>query len=163
MLNQSFFETKEGRSVDLVEQKILAVDVGSKRMGLAFWEPKTRWITPLPLRVRKTLKEDLEFFGNVLKEREVEVILVGLPIGLDGRITKSTENALFWVDQFKTQFGLPVHTYDESLSTKDALKLLKDRSKKEKNQKKDSVAAALILEEFVRDRGILQKPESLTP
>ena len=138
-----------------LEQRILSLDVGTKRIGLALWEPKTRWITPLDARSRKTLKEDLKFFEHLLKEKKIEAFLVGLPIGLDGRITKSTENALFWVGKLKETFGLPVHTYDESLSTKDALELLKDRSRSEQKQKKDSVAAALILEEFMRDRGKL--------
>jgi putative Holliday junction resolvase len=125
-------------------------------MGLAIWEPRTKWITPLPALQRKTLKQDLQVFQKLIKEREIEAFLVGLPIGLDGKITKSTENALFWVDQLKKTFELPVHTYDESLSTKDALEILKDRSSQQKKDKKDSVAAALILEEFMRDRGLLE-------
>ncbi|MDB5039097.1 MAG: Holliday junction resolvase-like protein [Bacteriovoracaceae bacterium] len=129
-------------------------------MGLAVWEPKTRWITPLPARIRKTLKDDLKFFAALVKERAIEAFLVGLPIGLDGRITESTENALFWVNKLKTELALPVHTYDESLSTKDALELLKDRSSKQKKEKKDSVAAALILEEFMRDRGLLASTQN---
>src|SRR5665213_5023 len=121
-----------------MEQRILSLDVGSKRMGLALWEPKTQWITPLSVRVRKTLKEDLRFFSSVVEEKKVESFLVGLPIGLDGRITKSTENALFWVEQLKKTFDCPVYTYDESLSTRDALELLKDQSPKKRREKKDS-------------------------
>lgn len=137
------------------EHRILSLDVGSKRIGLATWEPKTRWITPLPALQRKTLKKDLEAFQTIIRRHQIEGFLVGLPIGLGGKITKSTENALFWVEQLKKAFELPVHTYDESLSTKDALEILKDRSTKEKKEKKDSVAAALILEEFMRDREMM--------
>ncbi len=135
------------------KMRILALDVGSKVIGLAVWGVENQWSKPIDARRRKILKEDMVFFRKLISDLKIEGFLVGLPYSLSGNTTQSTENALFWVEQLKKEFELPVFTYDESLSTKEALELLKDRSKKERKEKKDSIAAGLFLEEFMRDRG----------
>ncbi len=134
----------------LINQKILCLDIGSKRIGLALWNPAAKLARPFSLRERKTLKEDLHFLENLIKEYEIEAFLIGLPTSLDGKITESTKNALFWVEQVKRRFSLPVYTFDEALSTVEAIQILRKSGSKNKVKKVDSVAAALILEEFIR-------------
>lgn len=105
---------------------------------------------PLEARKRKTLKEDLEFFRKITADNEIQGFLVGIPMSLGGKITESTKNAEFWVEQMKS-FSLPVFTYDESLSTQDAYSILQETTARKKHkEKKDSIAAALFLEEFIR-------------
>ena len=135
---------------DITQKRILAFDIGSKRIGLAVWNPGARLATTLPMRQRKTLKEDIAYFRNVIETEKVEAILVGLPISLGGKKTESTENALFWVKQLKKHFDLPVRTYDESLSSVEALRIIKLKKTKDKKLLKDSLSAALFLEEFIR-------------
>lgn len=133
------------------KKTILSLDIGSKRIGLALWNPTTKLITPLPLRKRETLKKDLHYFSDLIQQHHVEAILIGLPLSLGEKMTPSTEMALFWVGQIKDFLKLPVYTLDESFSTKDALVLMKTLNKKnkEKENKKDSIAAAIILQEFI--------------
>jgi putative Holliday junction resolvase len=135
---------------NITQKRILAFDIGSKRIGLATWNPEARLASTLPMRVRKTLKEDIAYFKNVILEKKAEAILVGLPISLGGKKTESTENALFWVGQLKKHFDLPVRTYDESLSSVEAMRLMKLKTTKQKKLLKDSLSAALFLEEFIR-------------
>jgi putative Holliday junction resolvase len=132
------------------ERRILALDIGSKRIGVAIWNPRARLAGVRPFRLRKTLKEDLQFFKELIEKEEVETILIGLPVSLGGKITDSTKNALFWVEQMRENFKLPVRTYDESLSSVEAIQIMRDMKKKNKQDHKDSLSAALFLEEFIR-------------
>lgn len=136
----------------LEETKILAVDIGSVRIGLAVWEPSSQLARCLPHRKRRKLAEDIIFFTDLIREQKIEAILVGLPLSLAGNKTSSTENALFWIDTFKKHFSVPVFEVDESFSSKEALSLLKNKSLSKKKELKDSLSAALFLEEFIKNR-----------
>jgi putative Holliday junction resolvase len=136
----------------LSKKKILALDVGSVRIGMAIWRPESQLAVSLEHLKRKSLKDDLSRIEHVVAKEQVEVFLVGLPISLSGNITQSTKNSLFWIEALKNSFQLPVYSYDESLSSKRALEILKGRSISEKKKKKDSLSAALFLEDFIRDQ-----------
>jgi putative Holliday junction resolvase len=131
--------------------KILAMDIGSKRIGLAIWNPAAKLSRPIDARKRKTLKEDIAYLKQIVIENEIEAFLIGIPLSLGGKITESTKNAHFWVEQMKT-FSLPVFTFDESFSTQDAFAIMQETTARKKHkEKKDSIAAALFLEEFIRE------------
>lgn len=133
------------------QKRLLALDIGSKRIGLAIWNPKARLAEPIDLRRRKTLAEDLKFLNALIGEREIEALLVGIPLTLGEKESESTKNARFWVDTLKSKLGLPVYEWDESLSSRDADDLMRLTTKKSKQKdKRDSIAAALFLEEFIR-------------
>lgn len=137
--------------VKLKDTKLLGVDIGTKRIGLALWNPAAQLTRPLPHRLRRTLKEDLEFFRKLLEEHDIQAIVVGIPTNLHGQDTPSTKNARFWLETFKEHFKIPILEQDESLSTKEALSLLKQQQAKNKKTKVDSLAACIILEDFVKE------------
>lgn len=128
-------------------------------MGLATFEPKTEWISPLPVYSRKTLKHDLAHLAHIVREHDIEAFVIGLPLSLAGKETPSTHNALFWVETLKEHFGLPVHLHDEALSTTEAHDRLRHIPSKRRKEIRDSAAAAIILEEFIRD----QKSKGIVP
>ncbi len=132
------------------EWRLLGVDVGTKRLGLAIWNPQAQMASPLSHRARKSLKEDLQFLKNLVTQNEVQAFVVGVPLNLEGKRTMSTENAEFWIDCLKKNFEIPVFSVDEALTTKEAMGLLRQTGAKHKKDKVDSLAAALILEEFIR-------------
>ncbi|PIR22315.1 MAG: Holliday junction resolvase RuvX [Deltaproteobacteria bacterium CG11_big_fil_rev_8_21_14_0_20_45_16] len=132
--------------------KLLAIDPGSVRLGFAVWNPAAQLSRALPVWTRKGLKNDLNFIGELIGQNEIEAFLVGLPISLGGHETPSTENARFWIEKLESEFALPVYTQDESLSSKEAEKLLKATKTRSKKTKLDSVAAAIFLEEFIREQ-----------
>jgi len=119
-------------------------------MGLALWNPKAQMASLLDHRKRTSLKQDLKFFRELVQKHEVEVFLIGLPYSLSGNETESTKNALFWVETLKREFSLPVYTQDESLSSVEAESILKVTHSSHRKQKRDSISAALFLEEFIR-------------
>lgn len=148
-MKKKTFDDQDPRS-----QKILSLDIGSKRIGLALWNPQARLSRPLDVLKRKTLKQDLNLIKSLVETEKIEAFLVGMPYGLNEQITESTKNSIFWKETLEKNFDLPVYTFDESLSTKDAMDILQERDVKMRSKtalaKKDSFAAALILEEFIR-------------
>lgn len=131
--------------------KLLGLDIGTKRIGLAIWNPTAKLVRPLPKLDRKKLQLDLEAIRKIVEQERVEAFVVGIPHSLSGNTTESTLNAEFWVSSLKKNFELPVFTEDESLSTKEAMREMQEMGVRSKKQKVDSRAAAIILENFVRE------------
>lgn len=134
-------------------QTLLAFDVGSKRIGLALWNPRIQLSSELPARNRKNLRSDLQFFKELFHKHEVSAVVIGWPLSLAGHYTPSTERAEFWKNTIEKHFDCPVYCQDESLSTRDAETILKQRglSSKRVKEHKDSLAALIILEDFLRE------------
>jgi putative holliday junction resolvase len=132
------------------QKRLLAFDIGTKRIGLALWNPEARLASPLEVRERKDLKTDLAYFSHLVKQHRIEALVVGIPYNLEGKETPSTTNAKFWQETLAKHFEFPVYVTDEALSTKDAMSVLRQTGAKNKKQKVDSLAAALILEDFIR-------------
>lgn len=134
--------------------KLLAIDVGSKRMGLAVWNPEAALARPLMHLKRTKLTTDLATLEQLVAAEQIEGFLVGLPIGLEEQRTQSTKNAEFWVKTLEERFDRPVFTVDESFSTAEAIALLRERgvklTSKTMKDMKDSISALLFLEEFMR-------------
>jgi putative Holliday junction resolvase len=84
-------------------------------------------------------------------EAEVEVLVVGLPIALDGSVGPAAENVLAEVDRLRDATDLPVETYDERLTTVTATRLLRESGVTGKAQRRviDKVAAAVILQAWL--------------
>ncbi len=136
--------------MNVTQLRLLAFDIGSKRIGLALWNPEAQLGQPLALRVRKDLKADLSYFSHLIQEKKVEALVVGIPYNLQGESTPSTENAKFWLQKLKETFSIPIFETDEALSTKEAMSVLRQTKAKNKKQKVDSLAAVFILEDFIR-------------
>ena len=133
-----------------VEQRILALDIGTKRIGLAIWIPDAKLSRSLPVLERKVLQKDLQKIKTLVEQEKIEALVVGMPYALSGAETDSTRNAKFWMQTLQENFVIPVYEQDESMSTQEAESILKASSSSHRKQKKDSLAAALILEEFIR-------------
>ncbi len=123
-------------------------------MGLALWDSAAKLARPLTVLKRKNLKADLAAIHKIVSENAISALVVGVPISLAGNRTTSTDNADFWVQKLKDEFQLPTYTLDESLSTKEAVEILKEKGIKARSKTskelKDAYAAAIILEEFMR-------------
>lgn len=132
--------------------RILAFDLGEKRIGLALWQPEAQMASSLPYRLRKTLKEDLNFFESLISQHQAEALLLGLPVSLGGKVTPSTERTFFWRDELQKRFKLPIFLFDEALSSQEAERRLKTLGTKNWKEKKDSLSAAIFLEGFIREK-----------
>lgn len=121
----------------------LAVDVGTARVGLAISEGSLA----LPLESLTADESVVAQVAEVIQERNVEVVYVGLPLNLKGDFTSSTSKAVEF-GRALAELGIKVRMIDERLTTKSAQQLLQTSGKrvKESRQYIDAQAAALILD-----------------
>lgn len=131
--------------------KVLAVDFGIKRLGLAVSDGSGTMALP-----HSTLKrtDNTTLFAEilkVLKEEKIEIVVVGIPYGLEGEHTLSTRQALNFVQRLQRRTDLPVVTVDESLSSAEAGERLSRAglSKRQQQPVLDQVAAQIILETYL--------------
>jgi len=134
--------------------RILGIDLGEKRVGLAISDPSQMIASPLgklEFRTEHQLIIDIE---AVVREKEVKEIVVGYPLRTSG---KKGELALFAeriAEQLKERTGLEVHLWDERMSTQGAERALleADLSRKKRKEVRDQVSAGLILQSFLESR-----------
>ena len=122
--------------------EILAVDVGTKRVGIARASMQARLAQPL-----KTVKTDeaIEQLREIIHENKAEMIVAGLPRNLSGEDTQQTRWVRDWIAGAKAELGVVFYWQDEALTSvkAESLKL------KAKNKDVDAEAAAIILEDFL--------------
>ncbi len=130
--------------------KRLALDVGEKRIGLALGDPASGLVSELKFIVRGD--KEIEELKKIMKERKVEEVIIGYPLGLSGKPTEQTRKVLaFYQDLKKSLKDIPLVLWDERLTTQLALKSLKSQGKKRISRQKshlDALSAAFILQSY---------------
>ncbi len=131
--------------------RILGIDYGEKRVGLAISSPVGFIAQGLPTIERIDGTDYLEELAGVIKEKDVAEIVVGLPKNMDGSIGGKAEEVLVLVETLKSRFNLPVHTFDERLTTVRAHRAMTGAkmSKKGKKKRVDMIAAQFILQAYL--------------
>ena len=128
---------------------ILGLDVGDKRIGVAFADG----LLAIPLTVVDRTGEEADMAKLLVLAREhgVERIVVGLPLSMNGNIGRQAEKVLAFSRALSEHVDIPVDTWDERLSTVSAERLLLDSGmKREKRKgKRDAMAAAIILQAYL--------------
>lgn len=137
-----------------LEIRILALDLGKKRIGVALSDALGLTAQGLTVLSRTNLDSDLEQVMLLVRQHTVQEIVIGLPKHLDGRLGEGAEEAQYWARELKERLGLPVHCVDERLTTMQAERVLleADVSRKKRRQVIDKLAAGLILQAFLDSR-----------
>ncbi|HOX43948.1 MAG TPA: Holliday junction resolvase RuvX [Myxococcota bacterium] len=131
--------------------RMLGLDFGTKRIGLAAADREAGLARPLATLARKGGVRDLEAVARLAAEQQAEEVVVGLPLNMDGSEGRMARLAREFAAALGARTGLPVHLWDERLSSFEAeaqLREVGDRPARRK-QKVDQVAAALILESYL--------------
>lgn len=141
--------------------RLLGVDYGQRRVGLAISDADRRLAFPLEVRTRQGREADAAFFRALIEREEVGGLVVGLPIHLDGREgQKATEARAFgaWLAEV---VGLAVVFYDERFTTVQAEHALWDAglTHQRRKERRDKVAAQILLQTYL-DAGC---PAETTP
>jgi putative Holliday junction resolvase len=155
--------------------RILALDYGRARIGLAMADRETRLAQPFGTLERINRNEDMRRLRELVREHGVRQIVVGLPLRLDGTRGEMAEEAARFGQRVHKQFGLPVEMVDERLTSWEAERMLEEQqgrtiqSASGKKQKKenarpgvDAMAAALILKEYLDRRQVAETVEEVT-
>jgi putative holliday junction resolvase len=132
----------------------MALDVGSKRIGIAVEDPSGSFALPVATVTRKNRREDLACIKSYLESYAVDELVVGDPLTLRGERAIAARATDAFVESLREVFSGPIHRVDERMTTAQASKSLiaADLSRAKRRAVVDRVAAALILETFLLRR-----------
>ena len=131
--------------------RVLGLDFGERRIGLALSDPLGIIAKPLTIIDRKKTADHISRISEIVSERKITSIVVGLPLTLKGDYSKQTEIVLAFIDQLKSDLQIPVVAVDERLSSVAAKKSLQAQAVKTGHNKGrvDETAAAIFLQEYL--------------
>ena len=135
--------------------RCLGLDLGSKRIGVALCDPEERVATPLTVVERsKSRSHDHANIARLVEEYGVEAVVVGLPLNMSGKVTAAAQSAKEETEQLRAALGIPVHLYDERLTTVTANRSLMEMEMKSDARRRvvDKVAAAVMLQAYLDHR-----------
>ena len=135
-------------------QRVLGMDVGARRIGLAVSDPLGITAQGIETLERRNKRTDFGILERVIKRYEVGEIVVGYPIRMSGNTGTQSEKMAAFADELRRWFALPVHLWDERLTTAEAHRILDqtDMSTKRRSEVIDQMAAVLILQSFLEAR-----------
>ena len=134
--------------------RILGLDVGSKRIGLAVSDPLGITAQGLETLERRNKRLDFEALAKLAKAYEVVEIVVGLPLRMSGEEGTQAEKMRHFAHELGERLGLPVHLWDERLTSVEANRLLRETemSIQRRGHVVDRMAAVLILQSWMEYR-----------
>ena len=129
--------------------RVLALDYGSARCGCALSDPTGAIVTPIEPIFRPATRRGLQSLEALIRERDVERVVVGLPLSLSGQDTRQTTEARAFARRLADRLGagIPVEMHDERFTT-----LMARRSADGGSAGEDSRAAAHLLEGWLASR-----------
>ena len=132
-------------------KRILALDPGTKRIGVALSDELGWTAQPLETFERKSLGVDIAHIKELVSRHEVREIVIGMPVRMDGRMGPAAQSAQQFLDAVQAGVEVPVVAWDERLTTKAAEQMLieADVSRKKRKGVVDRVAAALLLKSYL--------------
>lgn len=132
----------------------MALDVGSKRIGVAVADPSGTFALPVGTILRQNRRDDLASIEGYLTSYGVDELVVGDPVTLRGERGIAARTIDEFVERLREIFGGPIHRVDERMTTAQATKTLvaADVSRAKRRTVVDAMAAALILESFLARR-----------
>jgi len=134
--------------------RILALDFGSKNIGLAVSDELGVTAQGLPTLRRSNKRNDLDHLRRVIRQYGVSEMVMGLPLRMSGGEGIQSEKVHAFAEELRRKFKLPVHLFDERLTSVEANRLLRetDMSIRRRAEVVDQLAAALILQSFLEFR-----------
>lgn len=134
--------------------RYLAIDHGQKRTGLAISDASETLVSPHSVIETSNEEELLRRISDVLDAEEIDAIVVGLPINMDGTEGDRSRKVRQFVLAMQQQTEKPVHLHDERLSSFEAEYLVGDLelTRKKKKKRLDAIAAAAILRSFFEQK-----------
>lgn len=137
--------------------RIVGLDLGEKRIGVAAADDRTR--VAIPVTTVTVRGEELEAVIELLKDQRADQVVVGLPLSLSGAIGPQGQHVLEVVEQLRASLSIPVHTWDERLTTVQASRAARGsrgyfgprrgKSARSAMAGRDAAAAAIMLQAFI--------------
>ena len=135
--------------------RVLGLDLGGKRIGIAISDNDGKVATPLQVLIRsKNTREDYKKIDDLVSEWEAEFVVVGMPFSLNGNKGPAAKAVEKEVEELSSVLSVPVDVHDERLTTVIAAQELSSQGLDSKKQRKviDQVAASVILQSWLDNR-----------
>lgn len=136
------------------QPRILALDFGSKTIGLAVTDELGVTAQGLPTLRRTNKRNDLDHLRRAIKQYGVGELVMGLPLRLSGQAGIQADKVEVFAEELRKKFKLPVHLFDERLTSVEANRVLRESemSIRRRAEVVDQLAAVLILQAFLEAR-----------
>jgi putative Holliday junction resolvase len=139
--------------------RLLGLDVGEKRVGVALCDETQTLARPLLTIDRTSKKADFARLAELCREHAIEKVIVGLPKTLRGEEGSQARRVRRYADELQTALDLPIEFWDERYSSVDAQERLTSAGRKARAKGDiDSAAAAIILQEYLDEHHRISKP-----
>lgn len=132
--------------------RILAIDYGSKRVGVALSDPLGMMAQPLDFIAFSGREKFFADLKKIIEEKGVRLLLLGLPKNMDGSLGPKAQECLELSEALKKEFGLEVELADERLTTRQADNVMINElnlSREKRKGLRDSMAAAILLQAYL--------------
>jgi putative holliday junction resolvase len=139
-------------------RKALGLDVGDSKIGVAVSDGLGYTAQGITTFRRKSLQKDLHYIQKLIRDNGVGEVVVGLPLKMDGHYSTQTNKILSFCDFLEKHLRVPVRTWDERLTTVQAIKILKRGHVRRKKRAPliDKIAAVIILQGYLDRQSVLQ-------
>ena len=135
--------------------RILALDHGTKRIGVAISDELQMIAQPLEYIAAKPFAQFVNRLEELLTDKEVELILIGMPRNMDGSYGPAAEKVQTFVEALKGVLSVPIRTWDERLTSVQANRVLIQGEVRREQRKEsvDKMAAAILLQSYLDRMG----------
>ena len=132
-------------------RRLLAIDYGEKRLGLAISDPNQIISKPLKTIILSDSQYIYNELEKIISDYEIQKLIIGLPLGMDGKNTQQTSKVEAFKEDLQNKISIPVILFDERLSSVSAKKSLISQGIKTGHNKSkiDQTAAAIFLQHFL--------------
>jgi len=129
----------------------MGLDLGDVNIGIAFSDPLGMFASGYENYRRKDINTDLEYIAGLVQQKDVDTIVVGLPINMDGTSGPRVQRTKEFTEQLSKHVTTKIEYIDERLTTVSAQKLLISADVRREDRKKvvDKVAASIILQSYL--------------
>lgn len=131
--------------------RILALDFGKKRIGLAISDPMGVVVRGLETFERTRVRDDIQSLAEIARREQADLLLFGDPLHLDGSRGKASGNVREFAEKLKRVSGIPVAFFDERLTTVEAEEALRQRGVpfEQRRRRIDQMAAIILLQSYL--------------
>ena len=134
--------------------RILAIDFGERRIGLALSDPLRITAQGLPTIDTRKIKDVFGFIGNLVKEKGVDKLVVGMPKNMNGSIGPKGQKVKKFMQELARKTEVEVVAWDERLTSVESLKSMRAMgTKQRKKEITDRISATLILQSYLDSLG----------
>ena len=146
----------------ILRMRVLGLDVGTKTIGLAVSDPLGITAQGLETLRRKNKRSDFQQLEKLIRDYQIGELVVGYPLGMSGAEGKQGERMRSFAEELRQRFGLPVHLWDERLTTAQANRALREMEMSLERRRRlvDRMAAVLILQSWMDQKS--DSPQSET-